>query len=118
MSHHLLVVNWQIGGMMVGMAGRKGAPEEPMVRGSVVVHRRRCGKATCRCADGESLHEAVVLSYSEAGRTRFVMLPAGEVARVRAAVDRYRAERARLDEAAEAGRAALVARLSHARSRR
>lgn len=117
MSHHLLVADWQMGGIMVGMAGRKGAPEEPMVRGSVVVHRRRCGKATCRCADGESLHEAVVLSYSEAGRTRFVMLPAGEVARVRAAVDRYRAERARLDEAAEAGRAALVARLGHARSR-
>ncbi|MDQ3783079.1 MAG: hypothetical protein M3349_09115 [Actinomycetota bacterium] len=112
------MVDWQMGGIMVGMAGRKRAPEEPMVRGSVVVHRRRCGKATCRCADGESLHEAVVLSYSEAGRTRLLMLPAGEVARVRAAVDRYRAERARLDEAAEAGRAALVARLGQARRRR
>src|SRR5438105_3650135 len=58
---------------------------------------------------------AVVLSYSEGGRTRFVMLPAGEVAAVRAAVERYRAERARLHEAAEAGRAALVARLGQAR---
>jgi len=89
-----------------------------MVRGSVVVHRRRCGKANCRCVGGESLHEATVLSYSEGGRTRFVMLPAAEVASVRAAVDRYRGEQARLDEAAEAGRAALVERLKAQRDRR
>ena len=43
---------------------------------------RRCAPSALRegglrCADGESLHEAVVLSYSEVGRTRFVMLPAG-----------------------------------------
>ncbi|MGH9152992.1 MAG: DUF6788 family protein [Acidimicrobiales bacterium] len=93
------------------MAGRKAPPGEAMVRGSVVVHRRRCGKPTCRCADGRSLHESVVLSYSEDGRTRFVMLPASEVTAVRAAVERYRTERARVEEAGEAGRAALVARL-------
>ncbi len=103
---------------MVVMAGRIKPQGEAMVRGSVVVHRRRCGKTNCRCADGESLHEAVVLSYSEGGRTRFVMLPAGEVAAVRAAVERYRSQRARLDEAAEAGRSALVARLGQARGRR
>jgi len=97
--------------MMLEMAVKKPPAGEAMVRGSVVVHRRRCGKATCRCADGESLHETVVLSYSEAGRTRFVMLPAADVAAVRAAVDRYRAERDRLDEAAEAGRDVLIARL-------
>ena len=47
-----------------------GPPE--MIRGSVVVHRRRCGKPNCRCAAGD-LHEATVLSYSERGRTRFVL---------------------------------------------
>ena len=96
---------------MVEMVVKKPPLGEAIVRGSVVVHRRRCGKAACRCADGELLHETVVLSYSEAGRTRFVMLPAADVAGVRAAVDRYRAERDRLDQAAEAGRAALIARL-------
>ncbi|MBA2317003.1 MAG: hypothetical protein H0V93_04380 [Euzebyales bacterium] len=55
-----------------------------------------------------------MLSYSEAGRTRLLMLPAAEVTAARAAVERYRAERARLDEAGEAGRAALVARLTAA----
>ncbi len=82
-----------------------------MVRGSVVTHRRRCGKPTCRCADGEQLHESTVLSYSEQGRTRFLMLPPGEVAAVRAAVKRYRATQAKLETQGEAGRAALIERL-------
>ena len=99
---------------MEAMAPRKDPKGEAMVRGSVV-HRRRCGKPTCRCADGESRHEAVVLSYSEGGRTRFVMLPGSEVAAVRAAVERYRAARAGVEEAGEAGRAALVARLGRGR---
>ena len=83
-----------------------------MIRGSVVVHRRRCGKPTCRCAAGEDLHESTVLSYSERGRTRFVMLPAGQVAAVRAAVERYRAAQAKLEAQGEAGRAALLAALA------
>lgn len=88
------------------------------MRGSVVTHRRRCGKPTCRCASGEVLHETAVLSYSEAARTRLVQLPASEVAAVRVAVGRYRAERARLDAQGEAGRAALVSRLAAQRDRR
>jgi hypothetical protein len=96
-----------------------GAQRMPrMVRGSVVTHRRRCGKPNCRCATGEELHESTVLSYSEAGRTRFVMLPAGEVAAVRAAVERYRAAQAKLEADGDAGRAALIARLAARRGRR
>lgn len=89
-----------------------------MIRGSVVTHRRRCGKPTCRCADGEALHESTVLSYSEGGRTRFVMLPGSEVAAVRAAVERYAAARANLDAQGEAGRASLIARLGAVRGKR
>lgn len=82
------------------------------IRGSVVVHKRRCGKRGCRCTDGQQLHESTVLSYSEAGRTRFVMLPEAEVAATRAAVARYRAAEAQLTAAGDAGRAALIARLT------
>lgn len=95
----------------------QGARMPRMVRGSVVIHRRRCGKPNCRCAAGEELHEATVLSYSEGGRTRFLMLPAAEVAAVRAAVERYRAAQAKLDADGEAGRAALIARLAARRGR-
>lgn len=83
-----------------------------MVRGSVVVHRRRCGKPNCRCADGTALHEATVLSYSQAGKTRLVMLPADQVGAVRAATGRYQAAKARLEEEANAGLELLVAGLS------
>jgi hypothetical protein len=64
------------------------------------------------------LHESTVLSYSERGRTRFVMLPPGEVAAVRAAVERYRAAQAKLEAAGEAGRTALITRLDAGRGTR
>ena len=79
-----------------------------MLRGTVVTHRRRCGKPTCRCADGESLHERVVLSYSEASRTRFLTLPEALIEPVRAATARYREERARLEAKGNAGLAELA----------
>ena len=86
-----------------------------MVRGSVVVHRRKCGKVKCRCADGADLHESTVLSYSEGGKTHFVMLPAGEVAAVRAATRRYQQAKARVEDEANAGLEALIARVAAAR---
>ena len=64
------------------------------------------------------MHESTVLSYSEGGRTRFVMLPAAEVAAVRATVERYAAARATLEASGEAGRTALIARLAARRRER
>lgn len=78
------------------------------LRGSVVVNRRRCGKPTCRCSAGTALHETTVLSYSEAGRTKFLPLRPEQVPAVRAAVGRYRAAQAALEEKANAALAGLV----------
>ncbi len=100
------------------MARPTTSPVPRLIRGSVIVHRHRCGKPTCRCATAEHLHESVVLSYSEAGRTRFLMLPAERVAAVRAATERYRALKARLQAQADQGLAELVAHLAPARGRR
>jgi|SRR5680860_1135218 len=91
------------------------APNSPggfprKIRGSVVVQRRRCGKRSCRCAEGERLHESTVLSYSEGGRNRTVMLAPEEIAKVRAAVERYRAARSDVEAEGNAGLAALLAR--------
>lgn len=91
------------------MSGRRSQATPRMIRGSVVVQRRRCGKANCRCADGDQLHEATVLSYSENGRNRTLMLAADQVAGVREAVARYRAAQAKLEQAGNAGLAALLA---------
>lgn len=82
-----------------------------------MTHRRRCGKPSCRCADGEQLHESIVLSYSEDGRTRFLMLPVEEIAAVKAAASRYRSEKHKLERRADAGLAALAARLAAKRER-
>jgi hypothetical protein len=76
-----------------------------------VVHRRRCGKANCRCADGAP-HETTELNWSEEGRARALVLPADQVERVRAAVSRYRAAQAALREEADRALAALVEALA------
>lgn len=80
-----------------------------MLRGTVVTHRRRCGKPNCRCATGELLHKSVVLSYSVQSKTKFVMLRADEVEKVRAATLRFRAARAELEAAADRSLEQLIA---------
>ena len=96
----------------------KPAKVPRVVRGSVVVHRRRCGKANCRCADGTSLHESTVLSYSEGGKTRFLMLAPEQVEAVRAATRRYQAARSRLEDEANTGLFDLVQSLSQKAKKR
>jgi hypothetical protein len=98
------------------MADRKSTGMPRMIRGSVVTQRRRCGKPTCHCASGETLHETPVLSYSEGGRTRTLMLAGSDVAAVAAAVARYRAALARLEADGNAGLAALAARVAAGRA--
>jgi hypothetical protein len=95
------------------MAGRIPSQVPRLVRGSVVTDRRRCGKPTCRCAEaGAAGHESVVLSYSQGGRTHFLMLPAEQVAAVRAATERYRKQKAQLEAVANRGLAELVVALA------
>ena len=43
--------------------------DAPMVRGSLYLLRRKCGKPTCRCARGQ-LHATWVLTRSEGGKSR------------------------------------------------
>lgn len=87
-----------------------------MLRGSLVTLRRRCGKPGCRCAQGEQRHEAPALSYSESGRTRVVMLTEADLPAVTAALERYRAAKAELEERAGTGLAALTERVAAERA--
>ena len=99
------------------MAANRSTPTPRMIRGTVVTQRRRCGKPTCHCTDGQTLHETTVLSYSEGGRTRTLMLAGDEVAAATAAVARYRAAQAKLEAQGNAGLAALAARVAARRGR-
>lgn len=86
-----------------------------MLRGTVVTHRRRCGKPSCRCASGEALHEQVLLSYSLKSRARSVTLPEELIEPVRQATERYRQARRRLEQQGNAGLDLLVRRLKRQR---
>lgn len=80
----------------------------PLLRGALFVLRRKCGKASCRCAAGEP-HETPALAYPEGGRTRTLTLTHADLRVVRAALARYERERAALDAKADAAIAALRA---------
>lgn len=84
-------------------------PEPWLLRGTLTTFTRRCGKPSCRCATGQP-HASPALRYTDGGRTRTVTLAHGEVAEVAVALERYDDAHAELEQAADAGIAALRAR--------
>ena len=62
---------------------------EPMVQGSFYLQQRRCGKANCRCAQGQ-LHRAWVITRSQGGKSHTYMVPVEERARLRQLTEEYR----------------------------
>ena len=74
--------------------------DKPVIKGSVYEIKRKCGKAGCKCAQGE-LHCRMVVSASEKGKTRLRVIPSGFLVEVQGKVRRYqelRQARARLVE--------------------
>jgi len=70
----------------------------PLTPGSFYLMRRKCGKASCRCARGQ-LHPVWVLTRSEAGKHKLYSVPADQRSSVRVlagAWRRYQRARARL----------------------
>ena len=93
LRQQLVALREELGRLLVVFLAR-----DALVKGSVYTLRRKCGKPTCACARG-ALHATVVVSWSEAGRTRLQPLPASRRGDLRAAVRRYqqfRRARARL----------------------
>lgn len=43
----------------------------PMIQGSVILRRMKCGKPNCKCAKGH-LHDALCITYKEQGKTKTV----------------------------------------------
>jgi hypothetical protein len=60
-----------------------------MVKGSVYIMKRRCGRPTCACVTGER-HASTVLSWSEDGRHRIMMIPPDRVSELKERTGRYR----------------------------
>ena len=91
--------------------------DSSLLRGTLIMFRRRCGKPNCRCAAGNP-HESPALAYTESGRTKTLTLTNAEVSEVAAALARYEKARSDLDQAADAGIADLRIRLAAPRQRR
>ena len=64
------------------LAARLGDVEQ-VLAGSLVEQTRRCGKAGCRCAEGEPHGPYAYFTPKAAGRGRSRYVPAGLVAAVR-----------------------------------
>jgi len=89
-------------------------PKEWMARGSLIELRRRCGKESCRCREGDP-HISPALSYSHKGKTHILTLPAEEVREVKTALKRYQQARRELEKQAIHGIEALRRRLQRKR---
>ena len=61
-----------------------------LVRGNLVVMRRRCGKPTCHCRQGRAqLHRSLYLAVSREGKRRMIYIPEQWEARVQEWCSRY-----------------------------
>ncbi len=69
------------------LAGRVGDVER-VLAGSLVEQARRCGKAGCRCADGEPHGPYAYFSLRTGGASRLRYVPAGLVDTVRGCLRR------------------------------
>ena len=81
---------------------RSGPASSVLLRGSLITLRRKCGKPTCSCADGD-MHTTPALSYSVKGKTRILTLRSCDVPTIRRALMNYRRAVAELEKKALSG---------------
>ena len=63
-----------------------------LIKGNVYDLKPRCGKPSCACAQGER-HSAMVLSWSQAGKTKLLTVQAGDLDRLIRLTGEYRSFR-------------------------
>ena len=95
---------------------RRLAQLGPLMRGSLVRSRGRCGKPNCRCARGQ-LHEWWSLSFRAGGRSRSVTVPDELVGEVRQWCRNYRELKRLVVELSDARVAVIRARRAARRAR-
>jgi len=75
---------------------------EVLLRGSLITLKRKCGKPTCACADGEP-HTTPAISYSVKGKTHILTLRSSDVPMIRQAMNNYKVAAAELEQKAISG---------------
>ena len=72
-----------------------------LVRGTLSVRHRTCGKTSCHCMQGGAKHPALYLVASEKGKVRQLFIPSELEPKARQWVDAYQRLRALLEELSE-----------------
>lgn len=72
----------------------------PLLRGSLQLRSRKCGKASCKCAQGE-LHTSLYLVQSQSGKYRQLFIPKQLEEKARQAVTDYQAMQQLIEELSE-----------------
>ncbi len=75
---------------------------EVLLRGSLITLKRKCGKPTCACADGEP-HTTPAISYSVKGKTHILTLRSSDMPMIRQALNNYKVAAAELEKKAISG---------------
>ena len=83
--------------------------QKRLLRGTLSVRRRRCGKPNCRCARGEP-HVSLYVVQSHGGKPRQLFVPKTWEERIRAAVADYQQLQRLLEEISEMEWRRLMAR--------
>ena len=74
-----------------------------LIRGSLVLMRRKCGKESCCCGTNlRRRHRSLYLAVNVEGKRRLMYIPAAWEERVREWVDRYAAVREALERLSSA----------------
>ena len=68
-----------------------------LIRGSLLLRRRVCGKPNCRCTRGQG-HQSLYLAISQGGRTRQLFVPKPYEAAVRQGVADYHRAKELMEE--------------------
>lgn len=90
---------------------------EPIMPGSIYELHRKCGKPSCRCANGTESHSCTVISWTSRGRKRLRTIPEEQLGRLAELTRRYqlfRKARTRLVEL-HAQMLAIITKLEAAR---
>lgn len=70
--------------------GQKLMEDRPLMRGTVYEMKRKCGGTNCVCVTEGKLHAAMVITWSENGKTRLKGLPELDVGDYRRLTECYR----------------------------
>lgn len=81
-------------------AARQKPQLEKILRGSIVIVNRSCGKAGCRCQKGQK-HRSLYVSQSYNGKTRMIYIPQRSEDEARRMVDNYRALKDMIEKISE-----------------